>query len=541
MYIRRLNSTFYNRKQAVQPSTIENRPLRMSSGARTAAGSGSGASVGGTQRRRKSDKRKARIKGRGSGPEKGQGNEFILHLTYGIDTSDQCTKTTEAIIRYTATKFKNGVDVQRSLSDGAVITIPMPPMPVTDEVTRDGLMMEWQTQVDMVLERRQLLETNLASTYALIQGQCSDAVLEKVREQTDFVAVHQARDPIGLLRLLRSVYDSQKHRTVATIELSNSMMSQSRRMSDAEYLEKFRTELSDIELTGGTINIHHDMVSDELSDDGLDRNTATPAQLARAEAAAKSKAEALLFLVRSDQNRYGTLVQELANLYSDGRHCYPSSLTEAYGLMVHFNRVHDNPSPLHGNSGVSVSTVGATAPITAQANTQPNITCHRCNRTGHFASTCAEAKGLDGAVLTMEGVTTDSDLGMTLDFSTDGKASIRVEAYVENMLADLPDNFDGSATNPENEHLFKVNDQAESLSQGNADLFHSTTAKILFLCKRARPDVQTSIAFLCTRVKSPDVDDMKKLRRLVCYLRDTKELGTMLDAAEPLKWFGKST
>ena len=57
---------------------------------------------------------------------------------------------------------------------------------------------------------------------------------------------------------------------------------------------------------------------------------------------------------------------------------------------------------------MSFSAVGATAQITgtnAQPNTRPNITCHRCNRTGHFASTCAEVKGLDGTVLATEGVT----------------------------------------------------------------------------------------------------------------------------------------
>ena len=81
----------------------------------------------------------------------------------------------------------------------------------------------------MVLERRQLLETNVTSAYSPIQGQCSEAVQEKVRAQTDFVAVHPARDPIGLLRLVRSVmfqYDSRKHRAVAIIELTNTMVSQ---------------------------------------------------------------------------------------------------------------------------------------------------------------------------------------------------------------------------------------------------------------------------------------------------------------------------
>lgn len=53
-------------------------------------------------------------------------------------------------------------------------------------------------------------------------------------------------------------------------------------------------------------------------------------------------------------------------------------------------------------------------------------------------------------------------------------------------------------------------------------------AKLLFLCKRARPDVQTAVDFLCTRVKQPDEDDWKKLRRCMAYLRGTQEMITTL-------------
>ena len=170
-------------------------------------------------------------------------------MTSGKYASDQYTKTTEEIIRFTAIKFKSGGDVERSLSDGAILTIPMPTLPVAD-VVNSGLMMIWEMTARMVLERRQLLETNQTSVDALIQGQCSEAVLEKVRAHTDFVAVHQARDPIGLLRLVRPVmfpYDSRKHRAVAIIELTKTMLSQSRLMTDSEYLERFRTKLSVIE------------------------------------------------------------------------------------------------------------------------------------------------------------------------------------------------------------------------------------------------------------------------------------------------------
>ena len=55
-------------------------------------------------------------------------------------------------------------------------------------------------------------------------------------------------------------------------------------------------------------------------------------------------------------------------------------------------------------------------------------------------------------------------------------------------------------------------------------------AKALFLCKRARPDIQTAVAFLTTRVKNADMDDWKKLLRLMSYLKGTTKMVLILEA-----------
>ena len=49
--------------------------------------------------------------------------------------------------------------------------------------------------------------------------------------------------------------------------------------------------------------------------------------------------------------------------------------------------------------------------------------------------------------------------------------------------------------------------------------FHRTRAQLLFLCKRARPDVKTLVPLLMTRIKEPDVNNWGKLRHGIMYLR----------------------
>lgn len=83
---------------------------------------------------------------------------------------------------------------------------------------------------------------------------------------------------------------------------------------------------------------------------------------------------------------------------------------------------------------------------------------------------------------------------------------------------------------PAAEHLFQVNKNAAKLSDALREVFHTTVAKGLFLCKRARPDLQPTVPFLCTRVKEPDMDDWKKLLRMLKHLWSTKDLELTLEA-----------
>lgn len=96
-------------------------------------------------------------------------------------------------------------------------------------------------------------------------------------------------------------------------------------------------------------------------------------------------------------------------------------------------------------------------------------------------------------------------LRMTLDFQTTGKVKIKMEKYVEEMLEGAPEGFEGAAETPAAQHLFDINPSAEPLDS----VFHHLVANSLFLCKRARPDLQLTVGFLCGRVKRPDVDYWK--------------------------------
>ena len=81
-------------------------------------------------------------------------------------------------------------------------------------------------------------------------------------------------------------------------------------------------------------------------------------------------------------------------------------------------------------------------------------------------------------------------------------------------------------------HLFEVQDESDRviLNDKRSRAFNRSVAQLLFACARCRKDIQTAVAFLTTRIREPDEDDWKKLRRVLDYLRGTIKLQLVLRA-----------
>jgi Reverse transcriptase (RNA-dependent DNA polymerase) len=122
-------------------------------------------------------------------------------------------------------------------------------------------------------------------------------------------------------------------------------------------------------------------------------------------------------------------------------------------------------------------------------------------------------------------------LAMKLDYTERGKLKLDMVDYVDDMIQDFPGEVTTS-NYPWNENLFKVDPNEKQLSKEQRELFHTFVAKALFLCKRARPDIQPAIAFLTTRVKSPDRQDWAKLLKMMGYLKKTRQDVMVLRADE---------
>ena len=119
-------------------------------------------------------------------------------------------------------------------------------------------------------------------------------------------------------------------------------------------------------------------------------------------------------------------------------------------------------------------------------------------------------------------------LGMEIEFLPGGSLRLGLVRYIHDMIEDFEEsiksygeNLDRTYPHPAAKWLFTIKDDAIPLNEPKGDIYRTYVAKLLWVMKRARPDIELTVSFLCTRVKSPTKDDWHKLKRLMCWLKQT--------------------
>jgi len=112
-----------------------------------------------------------------------------------------------------------------------------------------------------------------------------------------------------------------------------------------------------------------------------------------------------------------------------------------------------------------------------------------------------------------------SYLGMQINVQDEG-TTVDMSFYIQKLLEGTMVKGQASLGNHSS---FIVDDESQLLEECERKYFHSTTAKLLYLAKRARPDILTLVIFLCTRVQYASKQDKEKLERVLGYLKWTEE------------------
>jgi hypothetical protein len=95
---------------------------------------------------------------------------------------------------------------------------------------------------------------------------------------------------------------------------------------------------------------------------------------------------------------------------------------------------------------------------------------------------------------------------MTLDYTKKGEVKVTMIDYMKGVIEDFHEVITGRSSTPAAKNLFEVrpDESRVFLDKKRSQAFHHAVAQLLFSSSKARKDIQIVVAFMTTRVKSPE-------------------------------------
>ena len=116
-------------------------------------------------------------------------------------------------------------------------------------------------------------------------------------------------------------------------------------------------------------------------------------------------------------------------------------------------------------------------------------------------------------------------IGMDVELIKDKKKlKILTKDYINEAIEEFGEDIGPKVATPAKCDLFDIDENSPELSNEKVDKLHSIVAKLLFVTRRSRLDILTTIAFLQTRVSCSTEQDWEKLRRYLSYLKHTIDM-----------------
>jgi hypothetical protein len=111
-------------------------------------------------------------------------------------------------------------------------------------------------------------------------------------------------------------------------------------MTCQAYLDKFQNCVEVIEHCGGNIGTDVGLVNETLSTASppITRSMATPGEIQAAEEYTREKFLACAFILGWDRIRYGKLVEDLENEYTQRVDKFPKTVVDSYSLLLHWKQ-----------------------------------------------------------------------------------------------------------------------------------------------------------------------------------------------------------
>ena len=196
--------------------------------------------------------------------------------------NDLFDKTMREIVDFVSHTIKRGGQFQTAMDPDDLGFQPLvePPLPDDD---RDEMEVEWwKLGIRHIDERRAVRDEVMRQVFAIVKGQCSPTVVDRIEASHDWSAIHQQHDLIELLMFIRrSLYTgtTTQNPVHALRDAYSCYQSfrQGTQMSCSDYLHEFKALVTTVQQLGGELGMEASRVREQLNNDEtvMDANNPT--------------------------------------------------------------------------------------------------------------------------------------------------------------------------------------------------------------------------------------------------------------------------
>lgn len=322
-------------------------------------------------------------------------NEKLSGFTFdygGTGNQDEYAKTIKAIINHIGQEFTNPRDIQTTLEDAVLYSIPMPKEPAnygTDKVNKTESLM-FEKKVARYIIREDTLQDNLAKTFSLIWGQCTDNLKAKLESITDWKTIHHEKDALRLIQEVKNIiykFEDQSYPMHSLFRANETvyLIKQKDDESNVKYYERFCNMVEAAEQYGASFGVDKACyTTDEDYKDLPGSEKTKESEIAAAQARTRERYLAYIFVYRLDYNRYQGMKKDLMNDCTKGKDNYPSTVLDAYNLIVNYK--YDRKPKIQ--SGSETEGLSFNQNEDNRRNRYKDVTCCNCGEKGHIAPNC---------------------------------------------------------------------------------------------------------------------------------------------------------
>jgi hypothetical protein len=184
-------------------------------------------------------------------------NGHVFQCFNKCEDKKHFSKTVEALGEYIAMKLKYPGNMVSLTKDFVKPKIPKPTELEVSETNRLVIAI-WEKKVSAYCTRTDYLDSNLKTAYAVIWGQCSEAMKAKLTSLDDFEAKSHKSDCVWILKEIKGItyrFEGQRYIYFSLDDARTSYYAYTQGAEDSisSYLEHFRSLVEVLEHYGGAI------------------------------------------------------------------------------------------------------------------------------------------------------------------------------------------------------------------------------------------------------------------------------------------------